>query len=157
MYCKQFNRTSVICLLTIKRPKVLFQVIQFRVSHLVALSLNVNVHSVNVKLFYLINRQDPIRYYHSGIEWTWDRCLQICTLHCPNFQNYQSITIRLFRVISWILVGGVLTPLQSSCRCILQFQPTGLESAIRKFVYSCPFFKKVNPSMSKKSFRDLFY
>ena len=33
---------------------VLFQAIQFNISHLFALSLNVKVHSLNVKQFYLM-------------------------------------------------------------------------------------------------------
>ena len=35
---------------------VLFQAIQFGISHLFALSLNVKVHSLDVKQFYLIHR-----------------------------------------------------------------------------------------------------
>ena len=41
---------------------VLFQIIQFSISHLFALFLK-------VKQFYLTHRQDPIRCYHLGPEW----------------------------------------------------------------------------------------
>ena len=36
--------------------KQFFQAIQFSISHLFALSLNVNVHSLNAKQFYLTHR-----------------------------------------------------------------------------------------------------
>ena len=42
---------------------VLFQTIQFSISHLFALSLN-------IKHFYLTHRWDIIRHYHSRPEWT---------------------------------------------------------------------------------------
>ena len=43
---------------------VLFLTIQFSINHLFE-------HCLNVKQFNLTNRQDPIRCYHSGSEWTW--------------------------------------------------------------------------------------
>ena len=45
---------------------VLFQTLQFIISHLFVLCLN-------VKQFSLINRQDPFRFYPSEPEWTWER------------------------------------------------------------------------------------
>ena len=45
-------------------------------------------------------------------------------LHFPNLQYYWSLSIRLFIVISRTLVGDGLTPLQRSCCCNLQPQPT---------------------------------
>ena len=76
---------------------VLFQTIQFSISHLFALSLN-------VKQFYLTHRyNNPIRWYQSRPEWQWRG-----TLHSQMFQNYWSLTIRLFNIISRTLVGGEL-------------------------------------------------
>ena len=43
----------------------------------------------------------------------------------PKLQHHWNLTIWLFSVISRTLVGGGLTPLQRSSRCILQPQPTG--------------------------------
>ena len=45
--------------------------------------------------------------------------------HSPKVQYYWSLTIRLFSVISRILIGEwALNPLQRSSQCILQPQPT---------------------------------
>ena len=57
----------------------------------------------------------------TGEQWQWRG-----TLHSSKLQNYWSLTIRLFSVISRILIvrrrgrGGALIPLQRSSRCILQ-------------------------------------
>ena len=80
---------------------VLFQTVQFNTSHLFEFSLN-------VKQFYLTNRQDPIMCYHSRPEWTWEWWQWIDTLHSPNFQGW-SLTIELFSIISGQSLGaGVL-------------------------------------------------
>ena len=50
----------------LKHQAILFQTIQFSISHLFALNFN-------AKQFYLSHRLYPIRYYHFGPEWTWDR------------------------------------------------------------------------------------
>ena len=80
---------------------VLFLTILFCRSHSFALSLN-------VKHFYLTNRLDPFRCYQSGPEWTWELCQWRGTSHSPKLLHYWSLTIRLFNVISWTLVGGIL-------------------------------------------------
>ena len=69
---------------------VLFITIQFSISHLFALSLN-------VKQFYLTHRKDPIRCYYSRSEWTWKWWQLRDTPHSPNHWNW-SLTIRLFNV-----------------------------------------------------------
>ena len=83
---------------------VLFLNIQFNISH----SL---IHSFNVKLFYLIHRKNPIRCYHFRPEWTLEQWQWRVTLHFPKLQHYWSLTIRLFSVISRILIGGGVWPL----------------------------------------------
>ena len=50
----------------------------------------------------LTHRFDPISCYHSGSEWTWLQWRD--TLHSPKLQHYWSLTMRLFSVISRILV-----------------------------------------------------
>ena len=55
------------------------------------------------------------------------------TPHSPKLQHYWNLTIRLFSVISRTLMGGDLTPLQKSSRCILQPQPTGQNKGIYIF------------------------
>ena len=44
---------------------ILFQAIQGSITYLFAVSINVKVHSLNVKLLYLTLREDPIRCYPS--------------------------------------------------------------------------------------------
>ena len=56
--------------------------------------------------FYLTHRYDPIRCYHSGPEWTWERRQWRGTHHSPKLQYYWNLTIKLFSVISRTLVGG---------------------------------------------------
>ena len=73
---------------------LLFQIIQFSISHLFG-------HNLNVKQFYLTHRSDPIRCYHSWPEWTWEQWQWKGTLHSC------SLTIRLFSVISRTLVVGL--------------------------------------------------
>ena len=92
---------------------VLFQAIQVSISQ----------HS----LFYLTHRQDPIHCYHSGSEWTREQWQWRNTSHFPKLQQYWSLAIRWFNVISRTLVwGGALTPLQRCNLCILQLLLTGL-------------------------------
>ena len=64
---------------------VLFQAIQF--------SINTQFSSIW-----------PIRCYHSGQEWTWERWQWRGTPHSPKLQHYWSLTIRLFSVMSRTLV-----------------------------------------------------
>ena len=45
--------------------------------------------------------------------------------YSPKLQRYWSLTIRLFDVISRTLVAGVLSLLQSCCRCILHPEQNG--------------------------------
>ena len=47
---------------------------------------------------------DPIRCYHSGPEWTWERWQWSGTPYSPKLQHYWSLTIILFSVISRTLV-----------------------------------------------------
>ena len=98
---------------------VLFQTIQFSISHLFACSLNIT-------RFYLRYRLDPIRCYHSEPKLTWDWWQLRGNLHYPKLYHYRSLIIRLFIVISRILLGGSVTPLQRCSWCILQLQLGGL-------------------------------
>ena len=81
---------------------VLFQAIQFSLSHLFA-------HSLKVKQFYLNQRSDPIRWNHSRPEWTLEHLQLKSTPHFLKLQHKWSLTIGLFNVISRTLVGGSLT------------------------------------------------
>ena len=54
---------------------------------------------------------DSIRCYHSGPEWTWEWWQWRATPYSPKLQYYWNLPIRLFGVISRILVwGGILPP-----------------------------------------------
>ena len=64
--------------------------------------------SLVVKQFYLAHRWDPIKCYDSRPECTWEWWQWRSTPHFPKLQHYRSLTIRLFSVISWTLVGVVL-------------------------------------------------
>ena len=64
---------------------VLFLTICFNIIHMLA-------HSLNVKQFYLTNRLDPIRCYHSRSEWTLEQCHWRGTLHFPKLKHW-SLTI----------------------------------------------------------------
>ena len=69
---------------------------------MLALSLNVKIHSLSVKHFSLTHRQEPIRCYHfsNGNEGV---------LHIPpKLQHYWSLIVILFHVIYRILIGGSL-------------------------------------------------
>ena len=61
-------------------------------------------------LFYLTHRYDPIRCYHSELEWTWEQWQWRGTPHSPNLQGW-SLAIRLFYILSRSLVGGEVLPL----------------------------------------------
>ena len=56
--------------------------------------------SLNVKQFYLTNREDQIRCYYSQTDWTWEEWQGRGTLHSPEFHHYWSLTFGLFSVIS---------------------------------------------------------
>ena len=86
---------SFVCI-QFKCQTVIFQAIQFIISHLSAFSLN-------VKQFYLTQRQDLIWCYHSRWDWTWDRWQWRTTLYYPKIQGWK-LTIRLFWVIIRTLV-----------------------------------------------------
>ena len=73
---------------------VLFQTIQFSISHLLALSLN-------IKQFYLTHCKDPIGYQNFGPEWTWGRWKWRSILHSPKLLHDWSLTIRLFWRCPW--------------------------------------------------------
>ena len=77
---------------------VLFLTIRFRISHLLP-------YSLNIKEFYLTHISDPIRCYHSGPEWTWERWQWRGISHSLKLQHYWSLTMRLFSVISRKLAG----------------------------------------------------
>ena len=92
---------------------VLFQTIQFSLSHLFAPCLN-------VKWFYLIHRQDPIRYYYSGPEWTWERWHWRSTPHSLKL-HHCSVSYSGHSLGGWSLI-----PQQRCSWCILQPKPTEL-------------------------------
>ena len=52
----------------------------------------------------------PIRCYHSGPEWTWERWQWRGTPHSPKLQHCWNLTIRLFSVISGHSLGGESYP-----------------------------------------------
>ena len=62
------------------------------------------VHCLNVKHICLTDRLNPIRCYHSGPKWTWERWLWRCSPHSPKLQNYWSLTIKLFSIITRTLL-----------------------------------------------------
>ena len=59
---------------------------------------------------------------HSGPEWAWKRCQWRSALHFQKLRHYNKHIIRLFSLISRILVGGLTPHLRHSC-CILQQPP----------------------------------
>ena len=95
---------------------LLFQAIQFSLRHLFALSLN-------VKQFYLIYREEPIRCNLSRPELIWERWQWKGTSHSPKLQHYWSLTIFFLSYPGNSLWVG-LTPLQRCSQCIVQPQPT---------------------------------
>ena len=68
----------------------------------------------------------PIERTQSGPEWTWEQWQWRGTLHYLKLQNYWSLTLGLFDVISRTHVMGGLTFLQRCSRCILSPLLTGL-------------------------------
>ena len=64
--------------------RVQFQ-IQFSINYLFA-------HSLNVKEFYLTHKLDPIRCYHSGLYYTWERWQWRGTPDSLKLQHYWSLT-----------------------------------------------------------------
>ena len=77
---------------------VLFQTIQF------GMSAYLHVKTV---LFQVI-QFSIFSCFYSGPKWTWERQQSRSTLHSPYLQHYWNLTIRLFSVISRILVRGDL-------------------------------------------------
>ena len=72
-----------------------------------------------------------IRFKHSRLDWAWVWWQWRGTPYSPTLQHDWSLTIRLFSVISRLLiVGGVLHTQQRCSQYILQLQPTGLPSGI---------------------------
>ena len=65
------------------------------------------------------------RCYHSGPKRTWERWQLRGNPQSPKLQHYWNPTNWLFGVLSRTPVGGSLTPLQRSGRCILLPQSTG--------------------------------
>ena len=69
-------------------------------------------------LFYLIDREDPIRCYQSGTEWTWEQGQWRWTLHSQNLRG-SSLAIRWSNIISRTLIGVEFYSIQRCSRCIL--------------------------------------
>ena len=111
---------------------LLFLTIQFSISHLFALSLN-------MKQFYLTHREGPIRNCISGPEWTWEQWHWKANLHSPKFQHYRSLTIRLFNIIPRTLIERRVLPqhLQRCSGCILQSQPNGCPRGVMVKAMNC--------------------
>ena len=89
---------SFVCI-QLNDQTLVFQTIQFCISHLFALSLN-------DKQFHMTHRWGPIRFYQTGSEWRWERWQRRCT--SPELQNYLSLTIRLFSLMFRVHIGRVL-------------------------------------------------
>ena len=93
-----------------------FQTIQFSISYLFALSLNVKSINRTLSGTTTLGQSGPGSDGNKGI------------LDNPqSFNIYWKLVIRLFSVIFRTLVGGGFTPLQRCCWCILQPQLTRLE------------------------------
>ena len=60
--------------------------IQLNIRHLFA-------HNLDVKEFYLTHRLDPVRYYYSGPERTWEQWRSRSTPHSPKLQD-RRLTIK---------------------------------------------------------------
>ena len=65
-----------------------------------------------------------------------------------------NLTIGLFSVISWTLIGGGLTPLQRFSWCILQPQPTGQSLFHIPYIHSVFHIPYIHSSLS---FEDLIF
>ena len=104
-----------------------FQVIQF--SQIVLIQ---TIYFGKSMQFCLINRWGPIRCYHSGPEWTWEKWQWRGTPNSSKLQHHWNLTIRLFSVIYRALIegGGRLTYYS---RCILQPQLTGQYLLVKIF------------------------
>ena len=77
---------------------VLFLKIQFSISHLLALTLN-------VEQFFLTHRSVPVKCFHFESQWIWEKFQGRDKPHSPKLQHYWRFTIRLFSVISRTFVG----------------------------------------------------
>ena len=67
----------------------------------------------------------PSKYYHSGLDWSWERWQWKGTPYSTNLHHYWNLTIRLFSFISRTFVGVCLNLRQRKSRCILQPKPIG--------------------------------
>ena len=76
---------------------------------------------------------DSIRWNHPGSEWTWEQWQWRSTPYSPKLQNYWSLTLRLFPVISRPLVGGVLA------RCRYTVGVLCSQNLPDSFPFLCPF------------------
>ena len=132
---------------------ILFQTIPFSTSTVfVYTQLNIKKTQFNLKQFSLawvrclnlVERQDPIRRFHSELEGTWERWQSMGILDSPKLKHLIisshiqdtcwggglplcRYAVGVFCSLSWLgqaLVGRV-TSLQICCRCILHPQPTG--------------------------------
>ena len=117
LFAKTFCRYTQLINQTIQ-----FQIIQFGMGYLVALSLK-------VKQFFLNHRQDPSGYFHLGSDCNLEQWQWMSTPYFHKFQHYWNLPFRLFSVISRTLFGGGgLTFLQGCSRCVLQPQLIGLDN-----------------------------
>ena len=89
---------------------VLYLTIQYNISYLLALSLN-------VKQFYFTHRYDTFRCYHSKSEWTREWWHWRGTLHSPKLEHHHQIVQCYIQDTHW---RRSLIPLQRCSRCILQ-------------------------------------
>ena len=100
LICKQLNSSKnyyVIPIIQFRHSVKEFQVLLFNTTN--SIISHLFTYSLNVKQFYLTHRSDPIRHYHSGLEWTWEKWQLRGTPHTPKLHNWH-FTIRLFSVIS---------------------------------------------------------
>ena len=76
--------------------------------HLFPLSLNIKVHSLNVKQLYLIHRGDPIRCFHSRPEWDLGAMAVKGVLRIPQSPSITAASSSDYLASYPRLVGGVL-------------------------------------------------
>ena len=116
IYNNSIKHQSFVCT-QLNDQTVLFITIQFSRSLSFA-------HNSNDQPVLFDPLKDPIRCYYSGQDWTRVRWQWRGTQDSLKLQIYGSLTIRLFRVTSRTLVGGVFLLCRCS-RCILQPEPIG--------------------------------
>ena len=93
-YCYVSLTTELNILHLLYTAKWSFQTVQFRLSHLFALSLQTILFDPYI---------DPIRFYHSKPEGTGERWQWRGALYFPKFQNYWSLTIN-FLMLVWFII-----------------------------------------------------